>query len=251
MPQEGGDRPLRLALAGAYCAGKGRAASLLAARGYLVLDADALGHRVLESRAAEVAARLGPACLDRAGRPDRAAIASIVFKDPRALQELEAIVHPGIDAGIRAWMAANADKPLALEAAVLHKFPAATDFDLIIELRAPFLLRLLRALVRDRRGLGHALARMRSQRGLSRALRRIGPPLVVLANPSSFRALERRLDRLLEHLEGSLEHLEGSLEHLEGSLERLEGSRASPGLGAAPKRSSSAEAAAKAPHPSP
>lgn len=91
-----------LGLTGAIGAGKSLVASLLSQRGALVLDADAIGHALLDQRPArdQVVARFGTAVLQPAaeeGAPptiDRRALGAIVFADPAALRALENILHP-------------------------------------------------------------------------------------------------------------------------------------------------------------
>src|SRR5262249_14571831 len=87
-----------IGLTGTIGAGKSRVATELAGLGAFVLDADQVGHALLDQRPAraEVVARFGPSVLDsdQPDRVDRAALGRIVFADPQALRDLEAIVHP-------------------------------------------------------------------------------------------------------------------------------------------------------------
>ncbi len=84
-------------LSGGIGSGKSTAAGMFAARGAVIISADAAGHRVLEpdgAAFAAVAARWPSVVRD--GSIDRAVLAAVVFDDPRALAELEAITHPAI-----------------------------------------------------------------------------------------------------------------------------------------------------------
>jgi dephospho-CoA kinase len=91
-----------IGLIGAIGAGKSLVASALAARGAKVLDADAIGHALLDQKPAreQVTRRFGPRVLDphpgEKGLPriDRRALGAIVFADRAALRDLEAILHP-------------------------------------------------------------------------------------------------------------------------------------------------------------
>ena len=61
-----------------------------------IIDADAVYHALLESSAtlrAELTARFGPSILDGEGRVNRKALGGVVFGDPAALAELNAITH--------------------------------------------------------------------------------------------------------------------------------------------------------------
>lgn len=85
-----------IGLTGAIGGGKSAAAAILAARGALVIDADAVGHEVLRRPeiVRRVVARFGPEIAAGDGRIDRRALGLVVFADPGALRDLEAIVHP-------------------------------------------------------------------------------------------------------------------------------------------------------------
>ena len=195
-----------LGLTGGYCAGKSSAARLLEARGFLVIDVDRLGHRALADVADRVAARFGPGVLDSSGNLDRKRLAAIVFADPRALADHEAIVHPRmlelLDESLAA--AAGAKRDACIDAALLYRFPQAAGCDGIIELRAPLAARLARARKRDGLSAPQALRRIVRQRPLWRLRPRPAPghpPFVmILRNPGSPELLERRMDEALDRI---------------------------------------------------
>lgn len=106
-----------IGLVGGIGAGKSLAASLFAARGARVIDADALGHAALRDPAirAQVVERWGPGVLDRDGQIDRRKLGSIVFADPGQRTALQSMVFPWIDRRIRDEVAlAEADPALRL-----------------------------------------------------------------------------------------------------------------------------------------
>ncbi len=89
--------PAVVVLTGGIGTGKSTVARLLAARGADVIEADRLGHAVLEPGGAAfgpVAERWPSVVVD--GRIDRGALGRIVFAEPGALSELEAMTHPEI-----------------------------------------------------------------------------------------------------------------------------------------------------------
>ncbi|HSO49482.1 MAG TPA: dephospho-CoA kinase [Acidimicrobiia bacterium] len=92
----------RWLLSGGIGSGKSEVGRLLAATGIRVVDADRMGHRVLEpsGRAFGAVADRWPEVL-RDGVIDRGRLASIVFADPGQLRELEAVTHPHIFGTIR------------------------------------------------------------------------------------------------------------------------------------------------------
>lgn len=92
-------RTVRIGITGPIGCGKSTVAGWLAARGAAVVDADALARAVVEPgepALARVLERFGDAVQARDGTLDRAALARIVFADPAALRDLEAIVHPTV-----------------------------------------------------------------------------------------------------------------------------------------------------------
>ena len=111
-------------LCGGIGAGKSTVARLLAERGAVVVDVDALGHSVLahdEVRHA-VVAEFGDGVLDADGGIDRAALAREVFSCEGRLTDLEAISHPAIDREIARHLEALASDPpdlVVLDMAVL------------------------------------------------------------------------------------------------------------------------------------
>jgi dephospho-CoA kinase len=92
-------RALRIGLTGPIGCGKSTVAGWLAARGAIVVDADAVARAVTargEATYEAVLARFGGAVRDADGQLDRAALARLVFADAAALADLEAIVHPAV-----------------------------------------------------------------------------------------------------------------------------------------------------------
>ena len=92
-------RTFRIGITGPIGCGKSTVAGWLAARGAFVVDADAVARAVVEPgepALARVVERFGDAVRAPDGTLDRAALARIVFADPGALGDLEAIVHPAV-----------------------------------------------------------------------------------------------------------------------------------------------------------
>jgi dephospho-CoA kinase len=192
--------PLRIGIAGGYCSGKNEAARILKERGFACLDMDEAGHAALASRSREIAARFGEGMLRPDGKPDREAIGNIVFRDMRALRDLEAIVHPEMEKRAREWLQANASRDVCVNAALLHRMGLMAMLDAAIEIRAPLLLRLARARRRDGRRLLGALRRIWSQRSFSALLRAAGKPVLVVRNRGGTAALAAGLDKALSQL---------------------------------------------------
>ena len=102
--------PVRIGLTGPIGCGKSTVAGWLReARGVVVIDADRVARDVLdpgEPALDTVVERFGTDLLRDDGSLDRAALGRIVFADPAALRDLEAIVHPAVRPRILAAIAA-------------------------------------------------------------------------------------------------------------------------------------------------
>src|SRR3954447_5819908 len=96
--------PYRIGLTGNIACGKSTVGRLLVARGAEYVDADRLVHALLEPgtpETARIVERFGREVQAADGRIDRPRLGGIVFAEPAALRDLEAIVHPGVRAEIR------------------------------------------------------------------------------------------------------------------------------------------------------
>ncbi len=94
-----GGRPLIIGLTGPIGCGKSTVARWLGQLGGAVIDADALAREVTapgQPALNAIRARFGDDVFDSSGALDRAALGVVVFGDPAALRDLEAIVHPGV-----------------------------------------------------------------------------------------------------------------------------------------------------------
>jgi len=129
-------RPPVIGLAGAIGAGKSTVASILAAAGCLVSDADRLARDILADPAvvAELVSWWGKGVTNAEGRPDRKAIAEIVFADPEARRRLEALIHPRVHrAREAAFDAAPPGTPaLVVDAPLLFEAGLAQECDAVI-----------------------------------------------------------------------------------------------------------------------
>lgn len=112
-PQEAhgasGRRPLRIGITGPIGCGKSTVARWLAEAGAAVVDADRMAREVTapgEPALAAVIDRFGEQFRLADGTLDRAALGRLVFRDPLALRDLEAIVHPAVRPRIEAAVAA-------------------------------------------------------------------------------------------------------------------------------------------------
>ena len=116
---------LRVGLSGGIGSGKSTVSARLADRGALVIDADQLAREVVAPGTpglAAVAERFGRAVVAGDGSLDRAALGALVFADPGARSDLEAITHPAIARRTAGLMAAAAP-----DAVVVHDVPLLVE----------------------------------------------------------------------------------------------------------------------------
>lgn len=99
-------------LTGGIGAGKSTVSALLAERGAVIIDADAITHELQRPGTPvfdAIVERFGPGVVAASGELDRAALADIVFNDADELAALNAIVHPAVGAEMMARLAAEAE----------------------------------------------------------------------------------------------------------------------------------------------
>jgi dephospho-CoA kinase len=103
---------LVVGLTGGIGSGKSTVSGLLAARGAVIVDADAIVHEVQAPGGLAfqpIVDRFGTGVVAADGTLDRPAIAAIVFDDPAALADLNALTHPIVGQVIFDRLAAEAD----------------------------------------------------------------------------------------------------------------------------------------------
>jgi dephospho-CoA kinase len=96
-------RPYRIGLTGGIASGKSTAAKFFGALGVPILDSDQIARDVVEPGQPpleRLVARFGPSILTADGHLDRPALRDIVFSDPMARADLEALTHPAIGAAM-------------------------------------------------------------------------------------------------------------------------------------------------------
>lgn len=93
------ERPCLIGLTGNIATGKSAVGAMLTELGAQVIDADQVAHQVMKRGSPvfdEIVALFGETILERDGQIDRGALGAIVFAEPWALSQLEAIVHPAV-----------------------------------------------------------------------------------------------------------------------------------------------------------
>lgn len=178
-------------LTGAIGSGKSTVARLLAARGAVVLDADAVTRELQrpgEPVHRRIVQRFGPDVVGPGGVLDRRSLAEIVFSDDAALADLEALVHPEVHAVMDERLAALA----GTEAVVVLDVPLLVEsghyaVDGVMVVDCPLDVALRRLV--EHRGMAEADARARLARQVSRE-ERLARSDLVIDNSGALDALE-------------------------------------------------------------
>jgi len=98
-------RPFRVGLTGGIASGKSTASKFFGALGVPIIDTDQLARDVVEPGQPpleRLVERFGESILTPDGHLDRPALRNIVFSDPKARADLEALTHPAIGAAVEA-----------------------------------------------------------------------------------------------------------------------------------------------------
>jgi dephospho-CoA kinase len=185
-----------VALTGGIGSGKSTVAALLAARGAVVVDLDAIARAVVEPGTPAldaIAARFGPGILTTDGRLDRSALAAVAFADEESREALNSITWPAIgEEAERRIRAASADDivvcdtPLFVESNGLE----SRSYRAVVVVEAPRAVRIDRL---ERRGLTRADAESRMAAQATDGQRRAVATHLV-DNRGDLAALEARVD---------------------------------------------------------
>ena len=188
---------LRIGLTGGIASGKSLVATELAERGAVVIDADVLAREVVQPGTPGLAAvvdRFGPDVLTADGRLDRPALGRIVFTDPAARRDLEAIVHPAVRR-----RAAELEAAADPDAVVVHVIPLLVetgqqdDFDLCVVVDVDPQIQRERLRRRDDLDTEAIEARLSAQASRDQ---RLAVADLVIDNGGSVTELRQRIDAL-------------------------------------------------------
>jgi dephospho-CoA kinase len=184
-------------LTGGIGSGKSTVSALLAARGAVVIDADAITRELQrpgEPVLAAMVERFGDGILAADGTLDRQAVADIVFADADALADLGAIVHPAVGAEIarRLGELAGSDAIVVLDVPLLVE-SGRDDMAALIVVDVDEDIAVRRLV--SQRGMREDDARARMRRQASREDRRARAD-VVIDNSGTPDDLEARVDEV-------------------------------------------------------
>jgi dephospho-CoA kinase len=192
---------LIVALTGGIGAGKSLVAQYFSELGARVVDADQLARLAIERGSKgfeEVLLKFGESIL-RDGDIDRKALAEIVFSDPVARADLEAIIHPRVRELFKEVVAdLSPGEILIYEIPLLVESEAAANFDHIITVEADLEIRKERL---RKRGMFISEIERRIAAQASREARE-GQADHIIINDADEDALLRSVENLWEDLQG-------------------------------------------------
>ncbi|ESU19280.1 Dephospho-CoA kinase [Flavobacterium cauense R2A-7] len=95
---------------------------------------------------------------------DRKKIATLVFSNPKKLEQLNSVVHPEVKKHFLTWLKIHKNEPFIVkEAAILFESGSYKDCDKIIMVTAPEAVRIERVMQRDKVTKAQVLERMQNQ----------------------------------------------------------------------------------------
>lgn len=193
-----------LALTGGIASGKSTIATMLAERGAVVVDADAIVRDVQSPGSpvlAAIVAEFGGDVLRPDGSLDRPVLGARVFGHPERLATLNALVHPAVreesQRRFRAAFDADADAVVVYDVPLLAESRGTGEWDLVVVAQAPAEQRVQRLV--SQRGFTEADARARIAAQV-RDDERLALADVVIDTAGDMDATRRQVDDLWERL---------------------------------------------------
>jgi dephospho-CoA kinase len=162
----------RVGLTGGIASGKSTVAKFFAALGVPIIDTDQVARDVVEPGQPpleRLVERFGRTILTPDGHLDRPKLREIVFSDPRARADLEALTHPAIGTAVEAWSAAAGGPYQILIIPLLVEKSLASQVDRVLVVDCDEELQIRRLQARDGSTVEQARAILNAQ--TSRAAR--------------------------------------------------------------------------------
>jgi dephospho-CoA kinase len=191
-----------IGLTGGIATGKTHVAHRLRAAGVPIVDADVIARELVQPGQPllhVVRERFGDGILTPAGGLDRPRLADLVFRDPAARHDLEAILHPAIRRSITEFFRALpgstafavADIPLLFETG------REKEFDKVVVVACEPETQIARVIARDGLSRADAERRLTAQLPIADKVRRAD---YVIRTDGDHAATNKEVDRLLDQL---------------------------------------------------
>ncbi|MFP4364851.1 MAG: dephospho-CoA kinase [Spirochaetia bacterium] len=189
-----------LGLSGLYGSGKSTAAELLKNEGFTIIDVDSVGHEALSKKQNQILSEFGYHILDaQTGKIDRKKLGQIVFHSPQERKKLESIVHPWMRSKVAEIVKAE-EGDFVIDAALLFYMNLHHLCDAVLYVKAPVVLRFLRAVKRDNIGPVGVVKRMLGQLHLHTQLDSGNVDIYKVSNCGKRKHLRKSVHRVLQKI---------------------------------------------------
>ena len=192
----------RVALTGGIATGKSHVTLRLLRAGVPVVDADVAARHAVAPGTPGLAAvvdRFGGNVLTADGRLDRAKLGALVFADPQARRDLEAIVHPLVRAHLEQFFdRLPPDTPFAVaDIPLLYETGREADFDVVVVVAATPDTQIARVMARDGLSREDAERRLAAQWPIEK---KVALADEVIRTDGTFDETDAQVDALLARL---------------------------------------------------
>ncbi|MDR0467882.1 MAG: dephospho-CoA kinase [Campylobacteraceae bacterium] len=154
-----------IAITGSIGTGKSTVCKILKQKGYKIIDADKISHKILEQSSKEVAKIFGKEFLDENGKPDRKKLGKLVFADKNKKEILENLLHSKIFESIKkeAEPLEKIKKIYFLDIPLLFEVKNSYNHGFVCVVYAPKEIEIKRVMDRNNIDRSEALAKIDSQ----------------------------------------------------------------------------------------
>ena len=195
--------PIRkIALTGGIATGKTYVADRLRAAAVPIVDADVLAREVVALGTPALAAvrqRFGPDVIRRDGTMDRIRVGQIIFKDKRARQDLEAIIHPAVQKAVDKYFTTLPKKtPFAVaDIPLLFETKREGQFTSVIVVACPREMQIERMMTRNKLSKEDAERRLAAQLPIDQKVKKANH---VITTEGSFDQTDKQVKELIAAL---------------------------------------------------
>jgi dephospho-CoA kinase len=189
----------RIGLTGGIASGKSTVAELFAALQVPVIDTDKIAREVVEPGQPpleKLVERFGTGILTPDGHLDRPKLRDIVFSDPLARADLEALTHPAIGSAVETLAAAAGGPYQILVIPLLVEKGLGNRLDRVLVVDCPEALQVQRLRARDGSSAAQAQAILDAQASRAARLKAADD---VIHNESDVAALRQQVQTLHRH----------------------------------------------------
>lgn len=155
-----------IGVTGGIGSGKSTIARIIHLLGYPVYIADTEASRLMNENPVirkQLTDRFGTSIYTSDGKLDKPLLASLIFKSPKALSEVNHIVHPVVIQDFQDWCSKQNNSLAFFESAILFEAGLNKYFEYIICVTAPRDLRIQRVKIRDQATTEQIHERMNNQ----------------------------------------------------------------------------------------